>query len=120
MLPSAEALHLRKVRKIFLRSLHKSFLKAVKAEERAADGRMKSPEAVTVQKAGYMRETPTKTILVIRFLAMPCTRNRRSLSLLSESLRGRKSTPKPPVFRQMLPCSEAQHEDKECNIESGT
>jgi len=57
MLPSAEALHLRKVRKIFLRSLHKSFLKAVKAEERAADGRMKSPEAVTEQRRDTKRQT---------------------------------------------------------------
>jgi hypothetical protein len=57
MLPSAEALHLRKVRKIFLRSLHKSFLKAVKAEEQAADGRMKSPEAVTGQRRDTRRKT---------------------------------------------------------------
>ncbi len=61
MLPSAEALHLRKVRKIFLRSLHKSFLKAVKAEERAADGRMKSPEAVTEHGWDCSEETCRRT-----------------------------------------------------------
>ena len=61
MLPSAEALHLRKVRKIYLRSLHKDFLKTVKAEERVADGRMKSPEAVIEHDWDCSAETYRRT-----------------------------------------------------------
>jgi len=65
---------------------------------------MKSPEAVTVQKAGYMRETHARTILFICFLVMPCTGNRRSLSWATESNRRRKSSPKASAFRQLSPC----------------
>src|SRR5579883_2052915 len=75
MLPSAEALHLRKVRKIFLRSLHKSFLKAVKAEERAADGRMKSPEAVTEHGWDCSEETCRRTRPPSLLKLPPCTTN---------------------------------------------
>ena len=58
MLPSAEALHLRRVRGNVLRVLcEKIFLEAAKAEERAAAGRMKSPEAVTEQRRDTRRKT---------------------------------------------------------------
>ena len=57
MLPSAEALHLRWVQKnVFGVLCGKIFLESVRggaeAEERAADGRMTSPEAVPEQEAG--------------------------------------------------------------------
>jgi len=75
MLPSAEALHLRKVRKILLRSLHRSFLKAVKAEERAADGRMKSSEAVTEHGWDCSEETCRRTCPPSLLRLMPFARN---------------------------------------------
>jgi hypothetical protein len=61
MLPSAEAMHLRRVRRNLLGVLSDQDLEgsrnpqggAAEAEERAAAGRMKSPEAVPEQKTGY-------------------------------------------------------------------
>src|SRR5271165_2727316 len=61
MLPSAEALHLRRVRRNLFGVLSEQDLEgnrnpqggAAKAEERAAAGRRIGPEAVTEQKAGY-------------------------------------------------------------------
>ena len=94
MLPSAEALHLRKVRKIFLRSLHKSFLKAVKAEERAADGRMKSPEAVTEQRRDTRRKTHARAKFSSAFWLRKSTAIAATLGL-----------PKTPIAECSLPLS---------------
>jgi hypothetical protein len=61
MLPSAEALHLRRVTRNLFGVCSEQDLEGnrnpeggvAEAEERAAAGRMISPEAVTEQKAGY-------------------------------------------------------------------
>src|ERR1035438_3709954 len=65
MLPSAEALHLRRLRRNLFRALCEQDLEgnrnpqggAAEAEERVAAGRMKSPEAVPEQRRDTKRQT---------------------------------------------------------------
>jgi hypothetical protein len=77
MLPSAEAMHLRRVRRNPLGVLSGQDLEgnrdpqggAAEAEERAAAGRMKSPEAVPEQETGYgMADTCRSKV----FICIPC------------------------------------------------
>jgi hypothetical protein len=57
----------------------KIFLETVKAEERAADGRMRSPEAVTEQR----RDTRRKAHAGAKFSSDPCERSPPPLQLYS-------------------------------------
>ena len=84
MLPSAEALHLRRVRRNLFGVLSEQDLEgnrnpqggAAEAEERVAAGRMKSPEAVTETKAGYKTADPHGIKVLICTLAAEVRRNR--------------------------------------------
>ncbi len=68
MLPSAEALHLRRVRRNLFGVLCEQDFEgsrnpqggAAEAEERAAAGRMNSPEAVPEQRRDTWRQTPCR------------------------------------------------------------
>jgi len=77
MLPSAEALHLRRVRRNLLSLLSDEDLEgnrnpqggAAEAEERAAAGRMESPEAVPEHETGYGMADTYPSII---FICIPC------------------------------------------------
>jgi hypothetical protein len=71
MLPSAEALHLRRLRRNLFGVLSEQDLEGnrnpqggvAEAEERAAAGRMKSPEAVPEQRRDTKRQRPSRAKL---------------------------------------------------------
>ncbi len=77
MLPSAEALHLRRLRRNLFGVLSEQDLEgnrnpqggAAEAEERAAAGRMNSPEAVPEPRRDPRRQTLSRAMVPIRVLA---------------------------------------------------
>jgi hypothetical protein len=87
MLPSAEAMHLRRVRKNLFGVLSEQDLAgnrnpqggAAEAEERAAAGRMKSPEAVPEQETGYGTADTCRNKVFICILAGEVYRHRSYL-----------------------------------------
>ena len=93
MLPSAEALHLRRVTRNLFRVLCEQDLEGnrnpqggeTEAEERAAAGRMKSPDAVTEQKAGYKMEDTCQRKVLICTLAAEVRRHRSYVRATEDS-----------------------------------
>jgi hypothetical protein len=95
MLPSAEAMHLRRVPRNLLGVLSDHDLEgnrnpqggAAEAEERAAAGRMKSPEAVPEEKTGYGTADTCRSNVFICVLAGELYRHRRYLRATKDSIR---------------------------------
>ena len=87
MLPSAEALHLRRLRRNLFGVLSEQDLEgnrnpqggAAEAEERAAAGRMKSPEAVPEQRRDTITADTLQSKVFIGTLAAEGHRDQRSI-----------------------------------------
>ena len=87
MLPSAEALHLRRLRRNLFGVLSEQDLEgnrnpqggAAEAEERAAAGRMKKPRSGARTKAGYITADTRQSKVVISPLAAEGYRDYRSI-----------------------------------------
>jgi len=85
MLPSAEALHLRRLRENLFGVLSEQDLEGnrnpqggqAEAEERAAAGRRKSPRSGARTKAGYDTADTLQDKVLIRVLAKEVRRDRR-------------------------------------------
>ena len=97
MLPSAEALHLRRVRRNLFGVLPEQDLEGnrnpqggaaeAEAEERVAAGRMTSPEAVTETKAGYRTADTCRSKVFIGILVEEVRRHYSFLSGVKSSAR---------------------------------
>jgi len=107
MLPSAKRRISGRFGKCFSRSLQKDFLKAGKAETRRAAesgspatrslrggvmGRMKSPDAVTDQKAGYKTEDTCQSKVLICILAAEVHCHRSDVCATKDSASTAQST----------------------------
>ena len=95
MLPSAEALHLRRLRRNLFGALSEQDLEgnrnpqggAAEAEERAAAGRMKKPRSGARTKAGYTTADTIQSKVFICALAKEVRRNGSDINIAKHSPR---------------------------------